>query len=328
MVKVDLITGFLGSGKTTFLKKYVKYFLDEGKRIGIIENDFGAVNVDMMLLQDIMGDNCQIEMISGECDKDCHARRFKTKLIAMGMLGFDRVVVEPSGIFDVDEFFDIIREEPLDRWYETGNVITIMDSKIQDDFSKESASLMAAQLACAGQVILSKSQYANEDDINNTINKLAKICSDFECNKEFYIESQINDIRKILDNDNACIVVTKPWDELTDEDFKKISLRGYTTCSVKKMWFEQDDVYDSIYFMNLRISLDEIKRRINMTINDESYGHVFRIKGFAKDENEGWVQINATYENIHIDEIANGQEIIIIIGENLQKDAINNLWQN
>lgn len=51
MVKIDLITGFLGSGKTTFLKKYAKRLMEQGQNIGILENDFGAVNVDMMLLQ-------------------------------------------------------------------------------------------------------------------------------------------------------------------------------------------------------------------------------------------------------------------------------------
>ena len=56
MVKIDLITGFLGSGKTTFIKKYAKYLIDQGLNIGILENDFGAVNVDMMLLQDIAGE--------------------------------------------------------------------------------------------------------------------------------------------------------------------------------------------------------------------------------------------------------------------------------
>ena len=56
MVKIDLITGFLGSGKTTFIRKYAKYLMDEGNNIGILENDYGAVNVDMMLLQDLMGD--------------------------------------------------------------------------------------------------------------------------------------------------------------------------------------------------------------------------------------------------------------------------------
>ena len=55
MVKIDLITGFLGSGKTTFIKKYAKYLIDKGANIGILENDYGAVNVDMMLLKDLEG---------------------------------------------------------------------------------------------------------------------------------------------------------------------------------------------------------------------------------------------------------------------------------
>ena len=49
MVKIDLITGFLGSGKTTFIRKYAQYLMDAGNNIGILENDYGAVNVDMML---------------------------------------------------------------------------------------------------------------------------------------------------------------------------------------------------------------------------------------------------------------------------------------
>ena len=48
MTKIDLITGILGSGKTTFLRRYAKYLLAQGQRIAILENDFGAVNVDML----------------------------------------------------------------------------------------------------------------------------------------------------------------------------------------------------------------------------------------------------------------------------------------
>ena len=58
MVKVDLITGFLGSGKTTFIKKYARYLMEQGQNIGILENDFGAINVDMMLLRELESENC------------------------------------------------------------------------------------------------------------------------------------------------------------------------------------------------------------------------------------------------------------------------------
>lgn len=145
MVKIDLITGFLGSGKTTFLKKYAKRLMEQGQNIGILENDFGAVNVDMMLLQELEGEQCELEMISGGCDPETHRRRFRTKLIAMGMCGYDRVLVEPSGIYDMDEFFDVLHEEPLDRWYEIGNVIAVVDARLEDALSPEAEYLLASQ---------------------------------------------------------------------------------------------------------------------------------------------------------------------------------------
>ena len=64
MVKADLITGFLGSGKTTFIRNYVQALLETGERICILENDYGAVNVDMMLLEELAGENCELEMVS------------------------------------------------------------------------------------------------------------------------------------------------------------------------------------------------------------------------------------------------------------------------
>ena len=105
-----------------------------------------------------MGHNCELEMVSGGCDADCHRRRFKTKLIAMGMCGYDRVIVEPSGIFDVDEFFDALHEEPLDKWYEIGNVIAIVDARLAEDFSAEADYLLASEVADAGCVLLSRSR--------------------------------------------------------------------------------------------------------------------------------------------------------------------------
>ena len=87
MVQVDLITGFLGSGKTTFMRHYARYMVQQGWNVCILENDFGAVNVDVMLLQDILGDHCDMESISGGCDCDTHQRRMRTKLISLAMQG-------------------------------------------------------------------------------------------------------------------------------------------------------------------------------------------------------------------------------------------------
>ena len=168
MTKIDLITGFLGSGKTTFLKLYAGWLLDQGLRIGIIENDFGSVNVDMLLLHDLEMRGASTEMVIGG-DIDCYRRRFRTKLIALGMQGYDRVLIEPSGIYDVDEFFDALYEEPLCRWYEIGNVIAVADAKLEENLSRDAEYLLVSQLADAGRVVLSRTQEAAPEQITGTV---------------------------------------------------------------------------------------------------------------------------------------------------------------
>ena len=91
MVQVDLITGFLGAGKTTFLRRYVRYLVEQGHNVCILENDFGAVNVDAMLVQDLLGPRCDLETISGGCDCDTHQRRIKSYRLLhfLGMFQFE-----------------------------------------------------------------------------------------------------------------------------------------------------------------------------------------------------------------------------------------------
>ncbi len=301
MIKIDLITGFLGSGKTTFIKKYAKYLIGKGEKIGILENDFGAVNVDMMLLQELQGDNCNIETVAGACDADCHKRRFKTKLIAMAMSGYDRVIIEPSGIFDTDEFFDTLREEPLDRWYESGNVIAIADSRLEEDLSENSQYLLTSQIANAGTIILSRVQETSPEIVSRTVSHIRKSLENFNR-------------KNSPDN-----IIIKDWNEFSENDFEKISVCGYVKADFTKRFSAGN--YSSVYFMNSKISVDELKQKADKIFKDKNCGNVFRIKGFIF-ENDRWFEINATEKNISVSDIRNGQEIIIIIGENLVKENI------
>lgn len=305
MIKVDLITGFLGAGKTTFIKKYAKYMMDSGYHICILENDYGAVNVDMLLLQELEGDRCGLEMVSGGCDADCHRRRFKTKLISMGMCGYDRVLIEPSGIFDMDEFFDVLYEEPLDRWYEIGNVIAIVDAKLEENLSEMSDYLLASEVAGAGMVILSKSQEATNDDIKKTMAHLNRAMEQVRCNRRFQGE-----------------VLDKPWDLLTEEDWNAVSSCGYVLQSYEKSVFEDEHGYSTLYFMNVRMTLQELRTRVEELMADPDCGNIVRVKGFMMAEDGKWIELNATHQTLTIEPIEKGQEVLIVIGEGLVEDKI------
>ena len=302
MVKIDLVTGFLGSGKTTFIKLYADYLIRQGNRIAIIENDYGAVNVDMMLLGELQSDSCELEMISGGCDKDCHIRRFRTKLISMAMLGFDRVIVEPSGIFDVDEFFDILREDPLERWYEIGSVICVMDSGLPEGLSDAAEYMLASEAANSGIVLLSKTDGKSPEQLDTVIKRLNSALLSCGCSR---------DIRDAI--------FSKNWAKLKDDDFKMISDSGYHFSSFVKKYDADSAGFESVYVFEFSEKvLKEVSEKL---FTDSSYGRIFRIKGFFEEEGK-WYEFNMTSRETTVNPIFSGQKIIIVIGEKLSPGKI------
>jgi len=309
MTKIDLITGILGSGKTTFLMKYARHLIDSGQKIAILENDFGAVNIDMMILQELRCDSCQLEMIAGGAAMRCHRRRFKTQLISLGMQHIDRVIVEPSGIFDMDEFFDILHDSPLDRWFEIGSVLTVVDAEMEEQLSPQMEYLLGSEAACCGKLVLSKlNRIKNETPEQVSQRILAHVnrsLEDIRCDRRF------------TERD----LIAKNWDSFTAEDFRMFSRAGYRGSSYVKK-FSPEDIESSVhYFMHIAIPKDSIEELISSIFADESCGRIFRIKGSLPIDG-GWLKINATREKTETAPVAEGQPVLIVIGDKVSRPRI------
>ena len=309
MVKVDLITGFLGAGKTTFIRKYVSYLLQQGEKICILENDHGAINVDMMLLSDLRSDRLGIEMVAGGCDYDCHRRRFRTKLITMAMLGYDRVLIEPSGIFDVDEFFDILHEDPLDRRYEIANVLTIVSADLEENLSEEADYLLASQAAQAGRLIYSRVQEADARAIEAVTAHVNRALAAIKCP------------RTLSPGEN---ITVRDWDRMTEEDWQEIMTAGYAETGFEKRFSMDETGFQALFFMRISIPKDQVLANIRRIWQDPDVGRIFRIKGFLIDDpdRETWIEVNATAGGTRVTPIPRGQEILIVIGEDLDEEAV------
>ena len=309
MTKIDLITGILGSGKTTFLMRYARHLIDKGENIAILENDFGAVNIDMMILQELKGDRCRLEMIAGGCDADCHRRRFKTQLISLGMQHFTRVIVEPSGIFDMDEFFDILHESPIDRWFETGSIITVADAEMEEKLSPQMEYLLGSEAACCGKLVLSKLGHIKEETAEAAAERILthinRSLEDIRCDRRFTMKD----------------IIAKNWDSFTDDDFRLFMNAGYRGSSYVKK-FSPEDIESSVhYFMHVDIPPESIEGLIDSIFGDESCGRIFRIKGSLPLE-KGWLKINATREKTETAPVAEGQPVLIVIGDNVSRERI------
>ncbi|MCR4644152.1 MAG: GTPase (G3E family) [Oscillospiraceae bacterium] len=307
MTKIDLITGLLGSGKTTFLLHYARYLLRQGERIAILENDFGAVNVDMVMLQELKGENCELGMIAGGCDAHCHRRRFKTQLINLGMQHFDRVLVEPSGIFDMDEFFDTLHESPLDRWFEIGSVLTVVDAQTDDELPPQMEYLFGSEAACAGKLILSKWQpeIPAETAAASALTHLNRSLEAIRCDRRFTAEDML----------------VRDWETLTDADFVSLKAAGYRGSAYIKR-FRPEDILSSVhYFMHIHIPDAQIRPVIQAILEDPACGRIYRLKG-SLPAPDGWYKINATPETTAIDPVPDGQAVLIVIGDGLHREAI------
>lgn len=306
MVTVDLITGFLGSGKTTFLLKYAKKWIDKGQKIGILEYDYGAINIDMLLLGKLRGDKCELEMLAAACDEDCLRRRFKTKLISMAMSGYDRVIIEPSGIFDMDQFYDALREEPLENWYQIGNVITIVNANLSAGMTEEEDFYLASQAASAGMIILSRTQLSNTKQIENTKMHITEACNSIKCNRfeHVYLE--------------------KNWEELNDEDYSRISRCGYKVCDYVKKVSAENVTFSNISFLNLSFELGGLKKKIEELFDNYELGNITRVKGFIHEKGINYL-VNATRSELMMEPTSIGGGTIIVIGTNLNEKKIRDL---
>lgn len=306
MIKIDLITGFLGAGKTTFIKKYAEYLASQGYRIGIIENDFGAVNVDILMLQDILGDRIDVEQIVGGSVVEDWKRRFRTKLISMAMLGFNRILVEPSGIYDVDAFFDVLRDEPIDTWYEAGNIFMIQDARMDEALSVQEEYLLVSQAASAGRLILSKAQDATQEEMQCTVSRLNSFLEKYDCSRRFTAEN----------------VLARDWDSLTSADFETLTQSGWVPASHGKLWFDHRMAFNSLFFMNPELTPEQLETVLPTVFQNTQCGTILRIKGYLPMPEGGWLQINATAHNTVMTPVAMGQAVLIVIGQELKEEII------
>jgi len=304
MIPVDLITGFLGAGKTTFLLRYARYLLSLGLKIGILVYDHGAVNVDLPLLNPLRSERCELETLAASCDTDCHRRRFRTKLLAMAMCGYDRILIEPSGVFDMDEFYDTLADSPLDRMLSVGNVLCIVDAKLPEDSLPEEDFFLASQAACAGCVILSRVQLASEEERDSTLS---------------HLERALTAIHSVTISSDR--LLARDWDSLTGEDYERFSRCGAFPPDYQKSLIGAGG-FQSLSFLNLPLDEVALREKTRTLFADTGYGRILRVKGVFP-EGEGWFQLNATAHATQVEHAEQGLPVITVIGRELNENAIN-----
>ena len=305
MVKVDLITGFLGSGKTTFIHKYIDYLTRMGQKVHVIENEFGSVGIDKIFLKE---DDCGVSDLSGVCMCCKGKQMFMDMLVAGSRQGYDRILVEPSGIYDVDEFFSTMASDQVRDYCQIGSILTIVDAHL-DHLSEEALYLMFSQLLAAGPVIMSKTQLFDAAQISQTLDQINGLMREHGSSRSF--SSQGADV---------CL---KPWEELQDEDFRRFMESGYCILEHKRELMQHDEIFDAETMADLCRDQEDLKERLTRLMQEEAfYGNILRMKGHIQDLEGNWYEVNCSKDVMTIRPSQVKRGIYVIIGQHVNDKAL------
>ena len=96
---------------------------------------------------------------------------------------------------------------------------------------------------------------------------------------------------------------------------------GHRQASYVKLHFDEHEAFTSLYFMELPLTLPTLQAAAQQIFADPACGHILRIKGFLR-EDDGWKELNATRDTLHVETIPDGQEVVIVIGEGVNRDVV------
>lgn len=187
MTEVDLISGFLGAGKTTFMKKLVaEAFQDE--KVVIVENEFGEIGIDSGFLKDT---GIQVSEINGGC-VCCTLVGDFTKNLHEVIKTYhpDRILVEPSGVAKLSDIEVSVLDVGKTEDIKIGALVTIVNSLKAKKQMKAFGEFFKDQIEHATAVVLSRTQKMDQDKLEDVVKEIKAL------------------------NDKA-VVITTPWDDLS-----------------------------------------------------------------------------------------------------------------
>lgn len=182
----------------------------------------------------------------------------------------------------------------------------MVDAGLDEKMSEEADYILASEVADAGCIVLSKTQEASEKSIESTVKHLNRALEAVHCKRKFGEDE----------------IIRKDWEQFETEDFERILNSGYIAEDYEKMSLDEKEVFKSLYFMDLEISGAELRDAAQKIMQDPACGSVFRIKGFTQEADGSWTELNATHHEITQCPIAEGQKVIIVIGEQPDEEMI------
>ena len=187
MAKIDIISGFLGAGKTTLIKKLIEEAF-KGEKLVLIENEFGEIGIDGGFLKDA---GVQINEMNSGCICCSLVGDFGEALqLVVRDYAPDRIIIEPSGVGKLSDVIKAVQKAAEQVDIELNSATTVVDVTKAKMYIKNFGEFFLNQIEACGTVVLSRTQSVAEDKLVTAVDMI----------KEHNAEARI---------------ITTPWDDIS-----------------------------------------------------------------------------------------------------------------
>ena len=294
-MKILLVSGFLGAGKTTFIKELAKNINLE---FVVLENEYADIGVDKDFLDE---KNLNVWEMSEGCICCSMKGDFKSSIKKIySEINPEYLLVEPTGVGMLSSIIENIREINNND-IEILSPITLIDITSFSEYLETFNNFFTDNLKNTGKVILTKLENSNHFEIENIKNEILKINNNLEIITDDYRNFQKEWFGEILNKsiDNKII----------DKNF---SLKTH----INLRTFSKENV-------NLK-TMDELGLLLNRLVNGD-FGKIYRAKGIVKIDGY-WGKFNLVYKNFEMEPITDAKGTkIVIIGNNLDIENLKNI---
>lgn len=327
MTKIDIISGFLGAGKTTLIKKLIQEAF-QGEKLMLIENEFGEIGIDGGFLNN---SGIEITEMNSGCICCSLVGDFGVALKeAIAKYSPERIIIEPSGVGKLSDVIKAVEKVKNEVDIELNSFITVVDGIKCKMYMENFGEFFNNQIENANTIILSRSQKLSEEKL----------------------ESCVAQIRK--HNETAAIVTTS-WEDISGKQILSAMEKGNSLekelIKESKEHFEHKHHHDSNcscghdhshdhnhhhadeVFTSWGIetpkkySKEELNNILKTLAESSYYGFILRAKGIVPSKDGGWINFDLVPGEY---EIRNGASDytgrLCVIGTNLNKREIEELF--
>ena len=284
MSKIDIISGFLGAGKTTLIKKLIAEAY-QNEKIVLIENEFGEIGIDGTFLKD---SGVTINEMNSGCICCSLVGDFETSLKeVLDTYHPDRVIIEPSGVGKLSDVIKAVSTINSDEM-ELDNFITVVDAKKCRMYTKNFGEFYNNQVEHASLIVLSRSQDLTEFQLKECLDILKGL------NDHSPIITTAWDKLNGLDIINACEVNVQK--ELLHEHDHECCGHDHHhhdhdhECGCGHHHHHADDVFTSMGIESAhKYSEEELTGILKkLSAEDNGYGNILRAKGIVPATEGEW----------------------------------------